>query len=142
MNQSDVYLPVDPCAGRPGELSRSRSFIAASRRAANSRVRVYEVDISRPDNDLKFTLCASLDLPFYIRGMDILGDRLFARGSFNTTPSTHCDTFWDYKTKQYVVWVQERTHDQVGRVSFPSPVVLCPSHAGFTLAYSLGCLVL
>jgi len=90
-------------------------------------VRIYEIDISDPDDDLEFTLCSSLDFPFTLVSMQFIGDRLYGWGYVHNT--IDCKALWDYKTKQFVAWVTRVSYTWYSRVSSPeSPFYWYPPH--------------
>ena len=73
------------------------------------RLRIYEVDISDPDAELEFTLCASVEFPFIVVVPQFMGDRLYVVGwvihSHEPMTFIDCKGLWDYKMNQLVAWV-------------------------------------
>lgn len=113
--------PVEQADIRAGEFNTSFSFTLDSHRIHS--VRIYGIDVSRPDADVEFLLCAFLDFPFELSIMELLGDRLCGWGYIKDTPIITLKALWDYKSAEFVAWVKNGLYDS-GRTVSPSPPFL------------------
>jgi len=107
------------------------------------RLRIYEVDISDPNGELEFFLCASIQFPFLVVVMQFIEDHLSVVG-WVLTPVTLINRKGrcDFKMNQYVAWVFESSSQSVG-VSIPICISTLGLHrSGINTFLFLGRLVL
>ena len=75
-----------------------------------SRVRIYELDLSAPEDQRCFTFQQSLLFPFDAAAVQFYGDRMLILGGDDPPPADveHPDLWlavWDYEVGNYASWL-------------------------------------